>query len=130
MHPVINHFKSCNMNKEDILKLFKSIDNADVPGFLSYLDNNANFKFANMPIVTGKNNIGEFLNGFFKSIKSLKHKNLEIYELDGIRFVNGNVTYTRHDGSTLSVDYSNTFKLKGDKIFDYLIFVDNSELYK
>ena len=118
------------MNKEDILKLFKSIDNADVPGFLSYLDNNANFKFANMPIVTGKNNIGEFLNGFFKSIKSLKHKNLEIYELDGIRFVNGNVTYTRHDGSTLSVDYSNTFKLKGDKIFDYLIFVDNSELYK
>ncbi len=118
------------MNKEDILKLFKSIDNADVPTFLSYLDANANFKFANLPVVTGKKYIGEFLEGFFKSIKSLKHKNLEIYELEGIKFVNGNVTYTRHNGSTLSVDYSNTFKLKGDKIFDYLIFVDNSELYK
>ncbi len=118
------------MNKEDILKLFKSIDDADVKTFLSFLDANANFKFANLPVVSGQKNIGEFLDGFFKSIKSLKHKNLEIYELEGIRFVNGNVTYTRHDGSNLSVDYSNTFKLKGSKILDYLIFVDNSELYK
>jgi hypothetical protein len=118
------------MKKEDILRLFKSIDEADVETFLSFLDIHANFKFANLPVVSGQKNIGAFLDGFFKSIKSLKHKNLEIYELEGIRFVNGNVTYTRHDGSTLSVDYSNTFKLRGDKIMDYLIFVDNSELYK
>jgi len=118
------------MNKEDILKLFKSIDEADVKTFLSYLDADANFKFANLPVVIGQKNIGEFLDGFFRSIKSLAHRNLEIYEIEGIRFVNGNVTYTRHDGSTLSVDYSNTLKLKGDKIHDYLIFVDNSELYK
>lgn len=118
------------MDKKNILSLFKAIDTSDVTAFLTFLDNDANFKFANMPVVKGKEEIGKFLEGFFKSIKSLKHKNLEIYEIEGIRFVNGNVTYTRHDGSTLSVDYSNTFKLKGDKIFDYLIFVDNSELYK
>ncbi len=118
------------MKREDILKLFKSIDEADVKTFLSYLDDDANFKFANLPVVSGQKNIGEFLDGFFKSIKSLEHKNLEVYELEDIRFVNGNVTYTRHDGSTLSVDYSNTLKLKGNKIYDYLIFVDNSDLYK
>ncbi len=118
------------MNKADILRLFKSIDDADTTTFLTFLDENANFKFANMPVVTGKKNIGDFLGGFFQSIKGLKHKNLEVYELEGVKFVNGNVTYTRHDGSTLSVDYSNTFKYKGDKILDYLIFVDNSELYK
>ena len=118
------------MDKKNILNLFNAIDNSDVATFLTFLDNDANFKFANMPVVKGKKEIGEFLEGFFNSIKSLKHKNLEIYELEGIRFINGNVTYTRHDDSTLSVDYSNTFKLKGDKIFDYLIFVDNSELYK
>ena len=42
----------------------------------------------------------------------------------------GNVTYTRLDGSTLSVDFSNTFRLNGNKIKDYLIFIDNSDLYK
>jgi hypothetical protein len=118
------------MEKQDILRLFKSIDEADVKTFLTFLDEEANFKFANLPVVSGKKNIGEFLDGFFKSIRSLSHKNLEVYELDGVRFVNGNVTYTRHDGSTLSVDYSNTFKLKNGRIRDYLIFVDNSELYK
>jgi hypothetical protein len=118
------------MTKNDIEQLFKAIDNADTGTFLHYLDPEANFKFANLPVVKGHKNIGEFLGGFYNSIKSIKHKNLEIYELEGIRFVNGNVTYTRHNGTTLSVDYSNTFKLKGDKIFDYLIFVDNSELYK
>ena len=118
------------MKKEDILALFHSIDTANVQTFLSYLHPEANFKFANMPVVSGTKNIGEFLTGFFSSIKGLKHKNLEIYELEGIRFVNGNVTYTRHDGSTLAVDYSNTFKLKDNKIKEYLIYVDNSELYK
>ena len=118
------------MNKKDVLNLFKAIDDTDVSSFLTYLHPDASFKFANLPVVTGKKNIGEFLEGFFKSIKSLVHKNLEVYELEGIKFVNGHVTYTRHDNTTLSVDYSNTFKLKDDKIFDYHIYVDNSELYK
>ncbi len=118
------------MTKKDVLNLFNAIDNCDSQAMVQYLDENANFKFANMPVVTGRKNIFEFLEGFFKSIKAISHKNLEVWELDGIKFVNGTVTYTRHDGSTLTVDYSNTFKMKGEKILDYHIFVDNSELYK
>ncbi len=118
------------MNKEDILSLFKAIDNFDTKSFVSFFDEDANFKFGNMPVVTGKNAIFEFIAGFFQAIKAISHKNLEVWELEGIRFVNGNVTYTRLDGSTLSVNFSNTFKLKGDKIRDYLIFIDNSELFK
>ena len=117
------------MTQKDIHDLFKAIDEFDTKAFSSYLDENANFKFANIPLITGKNNIFDFVAGFFQSIKAIRHKNLEIYELDGIRIVNGNVTYTRLDGSTLSVDFSNTFKLNGNKIKDYLIFIDNSALY-
>ena len=84
----------------------------------------------NNRVITGKNNIFEFVAGFFQSIKAIRHKNLEVYELEGIRFVLGNVTYTRLDGSTLSVDFSNTFRLNGNKIKDYLIFIDNSELFR
>ncbi len=118
------------MNKEDILSIFKSIDNFDTKSLVSFLDENANFKFGNMPSVTGKNAIFEFIAGFFQAIKAISHKDLEVWELEGIVFVNGNVTYTRLDGSALSVNFSNTFKLKGNKIKDYLIFIDNSELFK
>lgn len=118
------------MTQKDIQGLFAAIDKFDTKTFASYLDEKASFKFANIPVITGKNNVFDFVAGFFQSIKAIRHKNLEIYELEGIRFVMGNVTYTRLDGSTLSVDFSNTFRLNGDKIKDYLIFIDNSELFK
>jgi hypothetical protein len=118
------------MTENDIRDLFNAIDAFDTKKFASYLDEEANFSFANIPMVSGKNNIFDFVAGFFQGIKKIAHKNLEIWELDGIRFVNGNVTYTRHDNSTLSVDFSNTFKLNGDKIKEYRIFIDNSELFK
>lgn len=118
------------MRKEDIFSLFNAIDNFDTASFISYLDEEANFKFGNMPVVKGKNAIFEFVAGFFQAIRAISHTNLEVWEIEGIRFVNGTVTYTRLDGSTLTVNFANTFKLKGDKIHDYFIYIDNSELFK
>ena len=118
------------MTQKDIHDLFNAIDNFDTKACASFLDENAHFRFANMPLLSGKNNIFDFVAGFFQGIKGISHKNLEIWELEGVRIVNGNVTYTRHDNSTLSVDFANTFRLSGDKIRDYRIFIDNSELFK
>jgi hypothetical protein len=118
------------MTREDILSLFSSIDKFDTKSFITYLDDEANFKFGNMPVVKGKDAIFEFVAGFFQAINGIRHTNLESWELEGIRFINGTVTYTRLDGSTLTVNFANTFKLNGDKIKDYLIFIDNSELFK
>jgi len=118
------------MTQKDIQDLFDAIDGFDTKKFASYLDEDANFRFANIPVVSGKNNIFDFVAGFFQGIKGIAHKNLETWELEGIRFVNGTVTYTRHDNSTLMVDFSNTFRLNGNKIKEYRIFIDNSELFR
>ena len=118
------------MTKEDIRSLFSAIDAFDTKTFVSFLDGEANFKFGNMPVVKGKDAIFEFVAGFFQAIKGIRHTNLESWELEDIRFVNGTVSYTRLDGSTLTVNFSNTFKLRGGKIRDYLIFIDNSELFR
>jgi hypothetical protein len=118
------------MTKKDIQSLFDAIDRFDTRTFISFLHADARFKFGNMPVVRGKDAIFEFVAGFFQAIRSIRHTNLEVWKLEGIRFVNGTVTYTRLDGSTLTVPFANTFKLEGDKIMDYLIFIDNSELFK
>jgi len=39
------------------------------------------------------------------------------------------VTYTRHDGSVLTVPFANVFEMRGDKIAAYRIYVDNSLLF-
>ncbi len=118
------------MQKEDIQSLFDAIDAFDTKTFVSFIDEEANFKFGNMPVVKGRDAIFEFVAGFFQAIKGIRHTNLESWELEGIRFVNGTVSYTRLDGSILTVNFSNTFKLKAGKIKDYLIFIDNSALFK
>jgi ketosteroid isomerase-like protein len=117
------------MHHKDIFRLFNAIDTADTETFVSFLSDDAVFRFGNMPAVEGKDNIRQFLNNWFPTIAGVAHDQIEIWEADGVRIMNGRVTYTRHDGSQLSVYFANTFKMKGDKVKDYLIFVDTSQLY-
>jgi ketosteroid isomerase-like protein len=117
------------MNTKDIFRLFKAIDAFDTETFLSFLSDGAVFRFGNMPPVAGKDNIRPFLEGFFQSIKAIRHDQVEVWEQDDVKLMNGRVTYTRHDGSRLTVYFANTFKMEGDRIGEYLIFVDTSRLY-
>jgi ketosteroid isomerase-like protein len=108
---------------------FEAVDRSDAKALVSLMTDDAVFRFSNNPEVTGKTNIVPFLDGFFASIQKTKHDHIEFWEIpDGV-VMNGRVTYTRLDGSAYSCWFSNTFKLKGGKIIEYLIFVDNSRLY-
>lgn len=118
------------MNKNEILQVFDAIDQFDSGRFVSFMTDDAVFRFGNMPAVEGRSQIEAFVDGFFKSIKAIRHDQLEVWEAEGVWLMNGRVTYTRHDDSTLAVFFANTFKMKGDKIRDYFIFVDTSALYQ
>jgi hypothetical protein len=50
--------------------------------------------------------------------------------MDDNWFITGDVTYTRHDGSALEAKFANVFKMEGDLIKEYNIYVDASDLYK
>jgi len=39
------------------------------------------------------------------------------------------VTYTRHDGTNLTLPFVNVFAMRGDLIQDYLIYIDATPLY-
>lgn len=111
-------------------QVFQAIDNSDTEAFLNYLTDDAVFRFANIPAIEGKHNIGEFLEKFFGSIKHTSHQNIKEWNAGDTWFITGTVEYTRLDGSQLKVPFANQFNMSYGKIKDYLIFVDNSELYK
>ncbi|MFO7924130.1 MAG: nuclear transport factor 2 family protein [Bacteroidales bacterium] len=113
-----------------IKNLFKIIDRMDAASFSSFLTDDVKFRFGNMPAVEGKDNVVEAVSGFYGSIRSLSHDIDNIWENEGVVVCNGTVTYTRHDSSKLSVPFANIFKMKGDRIKEYLIYADISELYK
>jgi ketosteroid isomerase-like protein len=109
--------------------LFNTIDSMDTDKFCEFLTDDATFRFGNAETVEGKGRIREMIAGFFGSINGLSHTVSDMLEQDSSLVCRGEVTYTRKDGSELKVPYSNFYLLDGDKVADYQIYVDASQLY-
>jgi ketosteroid isomerase-like protein len=109
--------------------LFQALDAFDAKTFASFLTNDAVFVFGNAEPVRGKQTIHDVVAGFFTSIQAIRHDLLDTWTLPATVICRGVVTYTRHSGTQLSVPFANVFKLRDGLIQDYLIYVDNSQLY-
>jgi limonene-1,2-epoxide hydrolase len=109
--------------------LLAAVDAKDTPRFLSFLTDDASFRFANAPAVVGKAAVGAMVGGFLSSIKAVRHDIGETWAPPGRALCEGVVTYTRHDGSTLTAPFVNVFVLRDGLIADYRIYVDASALY-
>ena len=113
-----------------IPEMYKAIDAKSSVGMCNFLTEDSTFRFANMPAVEGKSNIISFLDGFFQSIKAIQHTEIECRNSGNAWFVDGYVTYTRHNDSQLKVPFAVLLKMKEDLVKDFMIFGDMSELYK
>ncbi len=118
------------MSTQQWLKdILSAVDNKDTTKFLTFLTDDASFKFANTRAIEGRQAISEMLDGFFGSIAGLSHTLTESWKTDNAIISRGEVTYTRHNGSALTVPFANIFRMKDELIKDYLIYVDASQLY-
>jgi ketosteroid isomerase-like protein len=113
-----------------IRRLFRAIDARDTQVFLSFLGDDVVFRFGNAAPIAGKPAVGEAVAAFFASIAALSHDVQEIWDTGDAVICHGQVGYTRHDGTQLSVPFANIFRMSGDSIGEYLIFADNSQLYR
>lgn len=109
--------------------LFRSVDAMDTDTFLSFLTEDITFRFGNAPAVTGKQAVNEAVTGFFNAIKSLHHTIDQVWSQDNHIICKGTATYTRKDDSTLTVPFANIFRIHEEKISEYLIYVDISQLF-
>ncbi len=109
--------------------LFQAIDRQDVAQFGSMLAPDCEFCFGNLPAVHGRAAIETFVGGFFASIAALSHAIENSWEVPGGLVCHGTVSYTRHDGSVLTVPFANVFAIDAAGITAYRIYIDNSALY-
>lgn len=110
-------------------RLFQSIDAMDTKTFVTFIHDDAQFKFGNAPPAVGKAAIAQAVDGFFSSIKRVRHNILKTWTGSDSVVCQGEATYTRHDGSQLTLPFVNVFGMKEDLITDYLIYVDITPLY-
>jgi ketosteroid isomerase-like protein len=109
--------------------LFAAIDARDSSAFLTFLTPDAQFRFGNAPTMIGSEAIRAAVEGFFAAIAACQHRVLKTWNGTAAIACEGTVTYTRHDGSTVSVPFANVFELRGAKIAAYRIYIDNSPLF-
>lgn len=117
------------IEKDWLADLFTAIDIKDSGKFCSFLAPDCTFRFGNGPSVQGKENIEEYVTGFFDSIKTLSHQITETWDIPGGRVCHGIVSYTRKNDTVLTVPFANIFRHDGNGIEEYLIFADTSQLY-
>lgn len=67
--------------------------------------------------------------GFFPVIGGIHHDLVEAWEFGDSAICRGEVSYTRRDGSVLSVPFANIVKRRDGRILEYLIYLDNSALF-
>lgn len=113
-----------------IERLFKTIDSKDSKTFMTFLAPSCVFRFGNMPAVEGNGDIAATIDAFFGSIDSLVHELYDIWEIPGGIVCHGQVSYTRKDGTVLTVPFANVLKGPEQDITEYLIFADTSSLYE
>ena len=113
----------------DYEKLFASIDRMDVESFLAFIAPNGTFRFGSAPPVRGRAAIREAVGGFFESIAGLRHDVQRVVTDDGVAMIEGEATYTRHDGSRISLPFVNVFEFEGTLVSDYRIYIDIGPLY-
>ena len=112
-----------------VRQLFDCVDAMDTEGFLGYLADDAIFRFGSSPAVAGKEAIGETVEGFFATIKGLSHEIVETWLQGETVICQGQVTYTRTDGSEVTIPFVNIWRMQGKLISEYLIYIDVTPLF-
>ena len=108
--------------------LFAAIDACDSDRFVGYLTPGAEFRYGSAPAV-GREAIREAVAGFFSTIAGLSHTlNFTISDGDAL-VCEGEVTYTRQDGSKVTLPFANVLRVEDGLFSTYRIYIDIGPLY-
>ncbi|MDH5456082.1 MAG: nuclear transport factor 2 family protein [Gammaproteobacteria bacterium] len=109
--------------------LFAAIDAKDGAAFVAYLTEDAVFRFGSAPPVQGRDAIQAAVDGFFSTIGGCAHAVDNTLRQGDTLVCEGVVTYTRHDGSKISLPFTDVFEYENDLIAHYKIYMDIGPLY-
>lgn len=110
-------------------ELFLAIDAKDAAAFVSFLTDDAEFRFGSGPSVYGKEAIETAVSQFFKAINASRHQLTRTWEDHQTRVCQGAVTYTRLDQTQVTIPFANILEMRDEKVRRYLIYVDIAPLF-
>jgi ketosteroid isomerase-like protein len=115
-----------------IRTMFAASDSGNIDGMLSFLTDDVLLFFGNGGAVRGKAAVKAQARQVTSRLKGVRHEIHGIWQVgDNADVVIAQMTvhYTRLDASTVSLPCCNIFRLSGDLIADYRIYMDISPVF-
>ena len=110
--------------------MFAVVDRLDADTFAEYYAPDAVLRFGNAEPVHGSEAIHRTYADFFATVDGIRHDPQHYVHQDGTHLMEATVTYTRKDGSLVSVPAMSVFHQGPDGLIDsYRIYVDLAPLY-
>ena len=120
------------MNKQQaqnlIKTLYTAVDGKDLNYMGDILADDVKFRIGNNPTISDKETALNANKQFFASIKSMCHRIDKVWVVEDDVICNGAVDYVRLDGTGHSAYFSTVLKITNEKIVDYFVYADISEL--
>ncbi len=113
---------------EFIWSLYETVDQKNTQRLSNFLGETVRFRLGNHPAVSGKKDVMDANETFFKSIDSMSHHIDGFWSVGNTLICNGSVDYTRLDGTSYSAAFATILEIEQGKITDYLVYADLSGL--
>jgi ketosteroid isomerase-like protein len=110
-------------------EVYEAVDSKDERRLARFLTENCTFVYANNDPVIGRANVAEHSKNFMALIAGIKHQLLDVWAFDDVVISRIEVTYTREDGSTLTVPAVTIWRIRARQIDDYRIYIDVAPLF-
>ncbi|EPJ49656.1 MAG: hypothetical protein OFPI_23700 [Osedax symbiont Rs2] len=111
-----------------ISDLYTAVDNKDLNYLEQVIGDKVRFRIGNYPLIDNKVAVLDANRQFFSSIHSMSHRIDKISQSSNALWCNGSVDYVRLDGSKHSANFATQLTIEQQKIVDYLVYADLSEL--
>jgi ketosteroid isomerase-like protein len=124
-----NKEETSSLNTSQLIQRIYAADEAlDVDAFVALLAPDVQFRLGSNPPVKGRETVRQVIANFFATIQKLKHHLIEVWEHGNTIVFQAEVTYTRKDGSQVTLPYIDVLELDGSQIKDYKIYIDLAPL--
>jgi ketosteroid isomerase-like protein len=111
-------------------EMFAVVDRLDADAFATYYAEDAVLRFGNAEPVRGRDAIRQTFADFFATLDGLRHDMQHHFYADDTHLAEAHVTYTRRDGSLVTVPAMSVFHRRPDGLIDsYRIYVDLAPLF-
>ncbi|NTZ64080.1 nuclear transport factor 2 family protein [Agrobacterium tumefaciens] len=118
------------MNAGELAKaVFAAVDALRPEAFAEFLTEDGTFTFGNWPSAHGRAAAAKIVSDFFAGINGISHDISGVWEEDETVIVRLAVTYELKNGSSITLPCANIWKIEGDKIQDYCIYMDVNPVF-